>query len=438
MGAIWGPPALRLLRIAVGRTTKIVRQKIATITRPVQGEVSQLKSGNGRQPVHPAALLKQQKRARWFSGTNGQSINKFARRYFTSEFSANATKFDRSRLPTSNTGRRVGQTSGRAPFATTLRPNLTGGAMPRSAGGYGLGGGGARYFSHTPAAPAQVVQNVSQAMRAFFLSGQKLRYDGLDASGRQQYRAVSPIEDEAMRKLTSIPKSASGAFIDFHLSPTVTALSPLAMALSASNVSSYTREGENEAATLNTNGFLDILSADFGRALRDLTAIYADLRRLSALGDLPIEMAQKNILRVRFPGVDAATAEMLCEDINLQRGVIGQDADFDKTAGVPMALQFSFAPQSEKTLTSPGGSARSNGSGVLDELSSLGDDSFVQEAFFEKTSENPWLSDSEYLSTPRQESCSMDLVSELSQNFEGLEGVYRFLEECDRAKGRVS
>src|SRR5690606_5340837 len=60
-----------------------------------------------------------------------------------------------------------------SPFATTLRPKLCGGAMPRTMGGYSLGGQGVRYFSHGPAAPAQVISQVSSAMRAFMLNGKE-------------------------------------------------------------------------------------------------------------------------------------------------------------------------------------------------------------------------------------------------------------------------
>lgn len=432
VGAIWGPATLRILRVAVANTSKIVRTKLANATRPLQGELQHIpvRSGyTGRQPIHPVALLRQQRRgAKWFSSSAAQNVGHAVKRFIGAE-----SRASRSSLPASNTSRRVGQYSGRAPFANALRPNLTGGAIPRTAGGYSLGGG-ARYFSHGPAAPAQVVQNVSQAMRAFFLSGQKLRYDGVGSHGNRQYRAVSSVEDEAMNKLAAIPRSSPGAYIDFQLSPTVTALSPLAAAITgATSVSGFKAEAVASGATLNTEGFLDVLSADFGRALKDLTAVYADLRRLSVLGDLPIMMEKKNGLRVRFPGVDAETLERLCDDIGIQRGVISQDPDFSAATGAPMALQFPYAPDIEKTVTSPGGSLRSLEGHEFD-TSSLDDDSFVREAFMDEMGNNPWVSESE-----GYESMSPPLSSgeHCSEDFEGLEGIYRFLEECDRAKGRV-
>ena len=438
VGAIWGPATLRLLRVAVSRTATAVRTKVAYATRPL-GEVQHipLRTGHsGRQPIHPAALLKQQKRsARWFSSGTAQHVNRVVRRYFTSGQSG-APRLDRSKLPSSNTSRRVAQFSGRAPFASTLRPNLTGGAMPRTAGGYSLGGGGARYFSHTPAAPAQVVQNVSQAMRAFFLSGQKLRYDGVGARGERQYRAVSGLEDEAMHKLAAIPRSAPGAFVDFKLSPTVTALSPLAAAISAAPETHgvFTAEAVAAATNLNMDGFLDVLSADFGRALQDLTAIYADLRRLSVLGDLPVVMEKNNSLRVRFPGVDAETVNRLCDDIGIGRGVVGEDPGFDAAAGVPMALKFPFAPDAEKTVTSPGGSTRSLEGHEFEDVSSLGDDSFVQDAFVNEMGQNPWLSEPEGYASM---SPPLSSGEHCSNDFDGLEGIHRFIEECDRGKGRL-
>ncbi|KKP03847.1 hypothetical protein THAR02_04059 [Trichoderma harzianum] len=433
-GAIWGPDALRLLRVAVSRTTAVVRDKLANAARPFQNQAVQpipVSAKGGRQSIHPANLVKQQARgARGFSTNAAKNAHKVVRRYLSSESSA-PPRLDRSKLPSSNTSRRVAQFSGRAPFASALRPNLTGGAMPRTAGGYSLGGG-ARYFSHTPTAPAQVVQNVSQAMRAFFLSGQRIRYDGTGPRGEAQYRAVSVLEDEAMRKLAAIPKFAPGAYVDFQLSPTITAMSPLAAALvQASTASGF--QAETAIPSLNTEGFLDVLSADFGRALKDLTAIYADLERLSSLGDLPISLESGNLLKVRFPGVDVETVERLCDDIGIQRGIVSQDIGFESATGVRTALKFPFAPDTEKALTSPGGSERSLEGHELDDISSLGDESFVHEAFAYENSEDPWCSE-----TDGYESMSPPTKSEQhSEEYEGLEGIYRFLEECDKAKGRL-
>ncbi|KAK1638357.1 casein kinase II beta 2 subunit [Colletotrichum phormii] len=425
-GGIGAPAALRLLRVGITRTTKMIRTKLANATRPaVQGELAHIPirtTPTGRQPIHPAALLRQKRAGRWYST---QSINNTVRRWISTS-GANASgstggsaRFSRASFPSSNTSRRVGQMTGRAPFANTLRPNLTGGAIARTQGGYSVGGG-ARYFSHTPAAPAQVIQNVSVAMRAFCLSGQKVRYDGLNARGDKRYRAVSELEQAAYVKMMGAARGNPGSFVDFHISPTVTALSPLAAAAAAGFTSA---NAEAPTTTLNEDGFLDVLSIDFARALKDLAVVFADLKRLAILGDLPVTMEKKNVLRVRFPGVDAETVERLCDDAGVQRGIVGEDADFEIENGVPMALQFPYAPDGVKTITSPGGSLRS--------LSGIDVD--LEEAFMDEMEEHSWMSDPEgYESVSPTPKTSEDC----SDGYEGLEGIYKFLEECDRNKGR--
>jgi len=422
-------------------TTKMLRQKIAAATRPLNAElqpVAARTSGyTGRQPIHPSALLRQQKRsAKWFS-TRASSLPTAVRRFL----STSPPKHDRTRLPVSTISREVSQLPGRAPFASTLRPNLTAGAFPRTAGGYSATGagrlGGARYFSHTPAAPAQVVQNVSQAVRAFWLSGQRARYDGVGCDGRSRYRAVSAAVEETRIKMSGIPKFAPGAYVDFRISPTVTALSTLGADVALEGIFGPTAAGaaagfKTRGASLNAEGFLDVLSTDFARALRDLAAVMADLKQLaSSLGDLPIELQGKgDVLRVRFPGVDAQTVESLCEDVGVLRGVVGEDADFHQSAGVPVALKFPFAPdaQGDKTLTSPGGSMRSHDSAISEE----------DAAFLDEYEENPWLLSSEDEVEEGYESLSPPVYDSsgehCSEDFEGLEGIYRFLEECDRVK----
>jgi len=430
-------------------TTKMIRQKIAAATRPLNAELQPVTvraSGFSRsQPIHPKALLRQQKRsAKWFS-THATTLRATAQRFLST--SSAPPKFDRSRLPVSTVSRAVSQLPGRAPFASTLRPNLTAGAFPRTAGGYSATGagrtGGARYFSHTPAAPAQAVQNVSQAVRAFWLSGQRGRYDGVGADGRTpRYRAVSAAAEETRVKMAGVPSFAPGAFVDFRISPTVTALSPLGAAAAAAGGAADGVFGPTAAAgafkdaagaSLGTEGFLDVLSTDFARALRDLAAVMADLKKLaSGLGDLPIELRGKgDVLRVRFPGVDADTVEGLCDDVGVLRGVVGEDVDFYQSAGVPVALKFPFAPESQadtRTLTSPGGSVRSHDSALSEE----------EDAFIDEYEENPWLLSSEDEIEEGYESASPPAYGSsgehCSEDFEGLEGIYRFLEECDRAR----
>ncbi|KAI1145285.1 hypothetical protein F4825DRAFT_444294 [Nemania diffusa] len=435
IGGIWAPLALRLARSTAYKATKLIRTKLAGVTRPVNVAVEPVFARTQpRHPIHPAALLRQQKNRRWHS-TNAtyKNIDAAVRRFMSTGRLSEFARFDRSKFLNSQTGRAVSQLTGRAPFASTLRPNLTGGALPRTAGGYGLGSGrigGARYFSHAPAAQAQVFQNVSAAVRAFWISGQKAQFNGVNGRGEKQYRAVSALEHEATRKMASVPHHTAGSYIDFRLNPVITSLSPLAGAFPFP--SAGFKAPVLDATTLNTEGFLDVLSVDFARALKDLTSTLADIKKLSTLGDLPIQLEKGYILRVRFPGVDAETVESLCEDLGLTRGVVREDPNFDAEMGVPVALKFPYAPDTHSSdgrgqaaLTSPGGSLRSEDSFPAD-----------HELFggFEEFDDNPWLSASD---PEGYESMSPPISSgeHCSEDFEGLEGVYRFMEECDRARG---
>ncbi|KAI2618433.1 hypothetical protein GGR54DRAFT_605457 [Hypoxylon sp. NC1633] len=437
LGGIWAPAALRVVRTAAFKASKVIRAKLANAARPVNTALEPVFVRNAphpRQPVHPSAFLRQQNSRRWNSTSSTyQNINAAVRRFMSTGRLEAAARVDRSKFLNTQTGRAVAQFTGRAPFASTLRPNITGGALPRTAGGYGLGSGrvgGTRYFSHAPAVQAQVVQNVSAAVRAFWISGHKAQFDGLTARGERKYRSVSAMQDETMRKMMAAPRHASGSYIDFRLNPTMTALSPLAAAFPYPSATGV-KIPAFDVATLNTDGFIDVLSVDFARALKDLTTTLADIKRLSSLGDLPIQLEKGHTLRVRFPGVDAETVESLCYDLGLTRGVVKEDPNFEVETGVPVALKFPFAPGVEsdtKTLTSPGGSLRS-------------EDSFIPaEAFFEEgyseMEDNPWLSLPDDLEGYESMSPPISSGEHCSEDFEGVEGVYRFLEECDRARGQ--
>jgi len=412
------PVAMRMLRHAVKKASNIIKARIGEISRPVNHEIQPIFARTTRQPTHPAAFLRQVKSGRWYS-THG-AVNTVVRRLMSS---GPAGQINRASFPKSATATAVSRLTIRTPFASTLRPNLTGGAMPRTAGGYTLGGsrtGGARYFSHTPAAPAQVVNNVSAAVRAFWLSGQKAQFDGMNSFGEKRYRNITNLQEDAGRKMKSVSRNAPGAFIDFSVNPTVTALSPLGAAFP------YGSTMQQSTPNLNTDGFLDVLSVDFSRALKDLAATMNDLKRLSSLGDLPISLEQNSILRVRFPGCDAQTVEKLCDEVGVQRGIIHQDPDFDASCGARVALIFPFAPTSEHTLSSPGGSLRSQLDNDFEEV--------------EETVDNPWLEgyesmedvsehESDYFTKPSEPQNS-------SSGYEGLEGIYRFIEECDNSRRR--
>lgn len=412
---------MRLFRHAFKKTSQLIKARIADISRPLESELKPvLVRAAPRHPIHPVARLLQSQ-GRWY--TTHSAINATVRR-FLSTGSAPATKYNRANFPRSATATAVSRLTIRTPFASTLRPNLTGGALPRTAGGYGMGGS-ARYFSHGPTAPAQVVHNVSTAVRAFLLSGQKAQFDGVTAAGEKRFRCITTLQEETGRKLQSISKHALGSFIDFDINPTITALSPLGA------VFPYGGAVENSLPTLNTEGMLDVLSVDFARVLRDLATTMNDLKRLSALGDLPITLEQKSILRVHFPGSDMEMVERICDEIGVQRGVIHEDAEFCTSVGGHMGLMFPFA-STQSEVSSPAGSLRSVDGHEYERLEEM-----------EEHEEIPWpFSPEGYetldeISESGSEYFAKAVPPHSSLEYEGLEGIHRFLELCDTNFRRV-
>lgn len=171
-------------------------------------------------------------------------------------------------------------------------------------------------------------------MRGFLLSGQKLRFDGIDPiTGQKRFKAVSPLQDEVQRRMTEVSRHVPGAYIDFQISPTITAFGAIQ------------REGEAlKPSTLSSEGLMKSLSVDFARALKELAAVLNDLNRLTTLGDLPVSLHDRSTIRVRFPGCDAEQVERLCDEVGVQRGRVFQDEDFDSRMGADLALLFPFAP----------------------------------------------------------------------------------------------
>jgi len=188
------------------------------------------------------------------------------------------------------------------------------------------------------------MQNVSQAVRAFCISGKKAQFNGVGPRGENKYNAVSTTRHETSKKIQLLPKATPGSYIDFHVNPTITALASLSTVPGFTSESGYAHFS-NE--TLKTDGLLDILSIDFSRALKDLAAVLNDLKRLSDLGDLPITyQSNPAALRVHFPGCDSDTVETLCSELDVQRGVVVQDPELDAFIGTEIALLFPFAPTS--------------------------------------------------------------------------------------------
>ncbi|KAL8698440.1 MAG: hypothetical protein Q9224_001850 [Gallowayella concinna] len=330
-GHLLVPKALRIFKFAVSQAGALIRSKLpqasAGATGASEAVLQPIRIYSKAHPIHPTALLRQSRSS--------------AHRNFTSQAKTFAQNCDRPSFQKAKIGQAVTRRFG-SPFASTLRPNLTGGALPRTAGGYGLGGAqGVRHFSHTGAVQAQVIQQVSAGFRAFCIGGGKARFDGFDQkTGAKRFKAVSEAEDRALRKIQGSSSAwVKGTNLEFRLNPTITALS----------ASFPTSTGKSlESQTLGTVGFLDTLGADFARALKDLSSILTDLKRLAAFGDLPISLTKSKYgggtLSVRFAGCDADTVSHLCDEAGVHRGVICEDEAWTGDKDVQMALLFPFAP----------------------------------------------------------------------------------------------
>ncbi|RDW76364.1 uncharacterized protein DSM5745_06356 [Aspergillus mulundensis] len=443
------PKLWRAARFAYAKAYNAVRAKISEPAQQVSLRVQPAYARiTPRQPINRAAAIRQ---------ARGRHFSTRATGSFTSYFKA-AVQGDKAAYRSSRIAGNVSRLTNRAPFASALRPNLTGGTLGRTAGGYAVGAGrigGARYFSHGPAAPAQVINNVSVGVRAFFLSGQKARFDGIDPiTGNKKFKAVTVLQDEAERKMAAIPRAAPGSFIDFKISPTITAF----------GLQKKFAPAGAESETLNSEGLLDFLSADFARALKDLAAILSDLKRLATLGDLPILLEDRSTIRVRFPGCDAETVERLCDEVGVQRGKINQDADFDVRTGAELALLFPFPPsvapasdtddfifhQEAKTSQRPeevDWQAMLSGEDATQTSLGYPNQSTHELSFDDMTmfGSNPWAkSPSGYSSIGVSElgdrAFFPDAVSygvpESTSGFEGSEGIRRFIAECDQAAAR--
>jgi len=288
------------------------------------------------------------------------------------------------------------------------------------------------------------------------ISGKKAQYDGTEPlSGGKRYKAVSVLEKETFSKLSSLPKATPGSFIDFTVNPTITALTPLGAVVGYAAASTTSAKSVEH---LNTEGLLDVLSVDFSRTLKDLAVILNDLKKLSALGDLPITYnAASSALRIHFPGVDAETVTKLCDELAVQRGYVGQDEDFDNFVGTDIALLFPFAPSKTVSECSFYEKPVQNRTTFQDRINwqTMQDESDVESDaeystqsdaglgfeldadVLDELDENPWISSPsgyESLRTSDIES-SGDYAQKVDRGspleYQGFEGIYRFVEMCD-------
>ncbi|KAG7006722.1 hypothetical protein G7Y79_00013g034940 [Physcia stellaris] len=389
------PKVLRIMRFAVDKTSSIIRSKFSqpSANSTSNAILQPIRISTQSHPLHPLARIRQSRHSnhRWFS-TTVRNLGERASR---------AKVYDRSSFGITNVGKVIRQRGG-APFASSLRPNLTGGALPRTAGGYSLGGTGRgiRHFSQTPTCQAQVIHNVNAGIRAFFVGGGKARFDGVDpTTGEKRFRRVTNTEDEVLNKFEKHVSGASkGTSLEFRLSPTITALFP---------------------STSQTLGSVD-----------------------------------GPILSVRFAGCDAETVARLCEELGVFRGIVREDESWDHDKDVEMALLFPFAPTSQSgseyfehraavdTVIAPEQvewqAMMSPSAGIDTPGSTLSYEDVghpIMTPAYDSASHSGY-SHSHHHQGARNPSSGIG-GQQQSHDFEGLEGIYRFLQECDDAHGRV-
>lgn len=304
-----------------------------------------------------------------------------------------------------------------------------------------------------------MIQNVNAGIRAFFVGGGKARFDGVDPrTGEKCFRRVTRTEHEVLNVFDKrMSGAARGTTLEFQLSPTITALTP------------------STSQTLGSVDLLDALSIDFARALKDLSLTLSDLRRLSALGDLPVELTTTSkgpTLSVRFGGCDGETVARLCEELGVFRGIIREDECWDHEKDVEMALLFPFAPTSQsgseyfepqvtvdteiapeqvewQAMMSPSVGIHTPGSTAsyehihgptmtpaYDSASHSGYESMRESELADGDPYMHYHARSHRHQIASRASAGTNHRSQ-SHNFEGLEGIYRFLQECDDARGKA-
>lgn len=376
---------LRMLRAVVQRGITVLKSRFAApqtvgqVLEPVYAKVPH------NAHLHPA--IRQRISGRWYS-TSAKNILRFA-----GEVAPRATRQPAVRAAVA--GRLA------TPFASTLRPTLTGGAIPRSTMGYSLGGG-ARFFSHSPAAPAQVFSQVSHAMRAFVNSGK--------GNCLRQNRKMGPVSVRAQLAASLAQQDAPGAYIDFDLSPTMTCISPLSVA----------------HRSLGNVEFLENLTADFDAMMATLIAVNADIRSLSTLGDLPVSLVGPagSILRVHFRGCDGDFVETLCGEVGVKRGIVHEDERFTFGMLAPGSVTWEEMMSDSLPLSST-----YSEDGFEDEIKSriTGSESVDDMDYYFDPADRPVM-----LASPGL------LSSNSSGDYGGLVGIYRFLGECDEYRSRPS
>ena len=305
-----------------------------------------------------------------------------------------------------------------------------------------------------------MINNVSAAVRAFCYNGFSARYDGKTDLGEKRYRAITVKQEKAFNKIRSVDAlTARGTSLEFKIAPTVTALSP-------------TKQDTLEDSTIITT-----LASDFSRNLNTLARVHEDLKRLSTLGHLPISSPNPHTISVRFPGCDGALVTALCDELSISRGIVVEDPSWAEDTGdkdVEMALLFPWAPSKAvstvsenerykffgpteaavamewQSMLSPPHSPRASDLPASPDEKSLSGFSIIED-------ENPWREDESSYDGLRDsdlesnDALGVDLGLTRTQtnatirpeehwhdhtSYDGIEGICKFLAECDAAGRR--
>lgn len=303
---------LRFLRAALKKGIQLIKHKLTSSSSSsrILTQLQPVLATNS--PVRPIDRIKIGKR--WYTTHVRRLLDAAAINPYPAHLTGKITSRASSHLGRSASA-----------FGNTLRPRLSGGALPRTAGGYSLGGASARYFSHGAVAPAQVVSQVSSAMRTFLLNGHKGMgeyHRTRGTNGRAGVRA------QLAAQMNGDVTGGAGAWIDFDMSPTFTTLSQF------------------RGATLANAETLEMLARDFAAIVSDAAAVLGDIKKLAALGDLPVSLAdagRSDTIRVHFPSCDRAAVERLCVELGVTRGVVGEPDNATRFAFELLMPQLDFS-----------------------------------------------------------------------------------------------
>ena len=303
----------------------------------------------------------------------------------------------------------------RPAFSSSLRPNLTGGCLPRTAGGYGTGAGrvnGVRQFSSSPAPSADVINNVSAAVRAFWLSGQRAAHDGRHhRGGATRFRAI-PAKAQEPRLSAMRPRAvAPSSYIEFDLQP-----HPLTAALRS-----------HEDHILTNNVFLMDLETGLDQHAAAYKRVLLDLKLLQSVGALPISAPDATHVRVHFPGKDGGYVERLCIDIGLQHGIVFEETHPSNRPRPSFDFRYPTAPTMKDPYDCESTACTHTEDHTLDRWISAVEPLPRAWAALSDTSTTVGITDQEVVPD------ITSVVSNAPSDFEGFEGIYRFLDQLDHA-----